>query len=102
MTVYVDNAKIPWTPPRARFSGRIWRMSHMFSADVQELHDFAESLGLQRRWYQGPSSGWPHYDVTEKIRQAAIRAGAIEIQYRDLPVKLNELGIARQERWRAP
>lgn len=101
MTVYVDNARIPWTPRKKRFQ-KPWLMSHLFCASPSELHDFAESIGIRREWYQGPKAHWPHYDITEKYRRIAIKEGAIEIEYRDLPAKLKELGIERGPMWSAP
>jgi Protein of unknown function (DUF4031) len=80
MTVYVDDVRILATvgPYRARWS-------HLFtdSDDVQELHDFALSIGLRREWFQDKPSG-RHYDVTERMRQRAIRAGAIPVSWRDI------------------
>src|SRR5262249_20040206 len=44
---------------------RYWRRQcgHMVSdASLEELHQFAESLGLRREWFQEKSI--PHYDLT--------------------------------------
>jgi Protein of unknown function (DUF4031) len=82
MTVYVDDIRIlvtvgPYT----------CRWSHMFtdSDDLTELHDFAESIGLHRSWFQDRESG-PHYDVTDRFRRCAITAGAQSISWRDIPI----------------
>jgi hypothetical protein len=75
MTVYVDNIKIPW---------RGMLMSHMTADSVEELHEFAARLGLRRAWAQiPPEHSIPHYDVSEGKRQAAIRLGAVEEDWRD-------------------
>jgi hypothetical protein len=69
MTVYVDEAIHPWR-------GRLW--AHLFSTDLDELHAFAERLGLQRGWFQRPpKASWPHYDVVEGRRFQALRLGAV-------------------------
>lgn len=77
MTVYVDNARIP-----ARVGRFNARWSHMFADTQEELHAFAESIGLKRAWFQPgkqygdkPPRHW-HYDVTDSKRTAAIAAGA--------------------------
>lgn len=81
MTVYVDDFRVPATV--GRISGR-W--SHLVTdGDLEELHEFAQSIGLRRSWFQGPPRHRrPHYDVTEGKRQQAIRAGATAITWREL------------------
>jgi hypothetical protein len=73
MTVYVDDAK-------NEFRGMI--MSHMIADTVDELHQMADDLGLFRAWYQPKS--FPHYDVTPRVSQQAIRLGAIAVTQREL------------------
>lgn len=85
MTVYVDNARIP------RKIGRldtVW--SHLTADTTEELHAFADRLGLRRAWFQtchithcSPCPHW-HYDVTESKRQQAVRLGAVEITLHQL------------------
>jgi hypothetical protein len=84
MTVYVDDARIPARVGRIR-----GRWSHLFADSQEELHAFAERLGLQRSWFQPgtpyggvPSRHW-HYDVTESKRTEAIRLGAVAVTMRD-------------------
>lgn len=88
MTVYVDNAGIP-----ATVGARSSRWSHLTADDREELHVFAERLGLRRTWFQTcksaicqPPEDCPHwhYDVTESKRTAAIAAGAVSIDIREL------------------
>jgi uncharacterized protein DUF4031 len=82
MTVYVDNAHIP-----ARVGRITGRWSHLVTdnPDLTELHEFAASIGLQRRWFQtGKHAFRPHYDVTDSKRTAAIAAGATPIDVFDL------------------
>lgn len=66
MTVYVDNAFIPF--------GRML-MSHLEADNLNELHEFAEKLELKRSWFQDKSI--PHYDVSKSIRKKAIELGAV-------------------------
>jgi hypothetical protein len=66
MAVYVDNARIPW---------RRMIMSHLTADDIDELHEFAERLGMRRRWFQDGSI--PHYDLSEGKRQLALKLGAV-------------------------
>jgi uncharacterized protein DUF4031 len=87
MTVYVDNARIP-----ANVGGFNSRWSHLTADDEEELHLFAESIGLKRAWFQTckanrrrcPPETCPHwhYDVTESKRTQAVRAGAVEMDIR--------------------
>ena len=73
MTVYVDDAIHSWR-------GRIW--CHLFSEDLDELHEFARRLGLKRHWFQEPpKASWCHYDITESKRREAIRLGATPVDF---------------------
>ncbi len=68
MAVYVDEAIWPWR-------GRKW--CHLLADDIDELHRFARTHGLQRFSYQGPpKTPHPHYDLTGFERSRAIRHGA--------------------------
>jgi len=80
MTVYVDDWRFP-----ATVGPYTSRWSHLFtdSDDLTELHDFARSIGLRRSWFQDKQSG-AHYDVTERLRQRAINAGAQPVAWRDI------------------
>jgi Protein of unknown function (DUF4031) len=70
MAIYVDE-------PRWRWRGKLW--CHMAADSLDELHTFAQRLGLRRDWFQGPpTASFPHYDLTETKRQAALRLGAID------------------------
>lgn len=58
-------------------------MSHMTADTVEELHEFAARIGLKRSWAQLPPEHWiPHYDVSDGKRLQAIRAGAVEEDWR--------------------
>lgn len=72
--VYVDDAAIP-------FHGH--RMYHMFSRDLDALHDMADRIGMPRRHFQDPATmpkvSWPHYDIAHPLRIEAIAQGATEV-----------------------
>lgn len=65
-------------PPIYPFRGEHW--CHMFTWKdcIQELHDFAAAIGLQRKWFQD-RTGFPHYDLSPSRRAAAVKRGAIEV-----------------------
>lgn len=44
-----------------------------------ELRAFAKRLGLKQEWAQKPGTWESHYDVTDRLRTAAIRLGAVPI-----------------------
>src|SRR6185312_582865 len=73
MSVYVDHAFAygEW----GRWSGG----GHLQADTPEELHAFAERLGMRREWFQS-RSGRPendHYDLTERGRELALQMGAI-------------------------
>lgn len=71
MSVYVDSAIHPL---RDRL------MCHMFSPYLDELHAMAKSIGIERRWFQDPTTmrvSWPHYDIDVARRSLAVGLGAI-------------------------
>ncbi len=50
-------------------------VSHLTTdGDVEELHAFAEKLGLKRSWFQ--DGRHPHYDIVGKKRWKALCLGA--------------------------
>lgn len=95
MTVYVDNFRAPARV--GRISGR-W--SHLTADDRDELHAFAERLGLQRSWFQDKGDGYWHYDVTDAKRAEAIRLGAVPIDIRDMGAFIS--GRRRREAGKPP
>jgi hypothetical protein len=56
-----------------------------------ELHAFAERLGIPRRVFQGD-----HYDLPESYRAEAVAAGAVEIGSRELVRRLRAAGLRRR------
>lgn len=82
VTVLVDEAIWPWR-------GRRW--AHLVSDEsYEELHAFAAQLGIPRRVFQGD-----HYDVPTEIRAAAVDAGAVPVDGRELVVRLRSAGLRR-------
>lgn len=76
---------------------RKWRWAtvcHLWcDGDLEELHAFAQGIGLKRSWFQ-PRDGdikhrglepWQraHYDLTPGMRQKALQAGASEATRED-------------------
>jgi hypothetical protein len=73
--------------PRWWFRGRKW--CHMISDSAfDELHDFADSMGIPRRAFQGD-----HYDIPEEHRPAMVAAGAVEVGSRELVRRLRAAGL---------
>lgn len=70
VSVYVDE-------PFVESRGKRW--AHLTADSAEELHAFAEGLGLLRQSFQTtPGKPWKdHYDVTESTRERAILKGAI-------------------------
>ena len=49
---------------------------------LEELHEFAERIGLRRRWFQEHPLA-PHYDLSPARRVRAVTAGAVEVSARE-------------------
>lgn len=74
MSVYVDELMV-WG---------LWKYgksSHLTADSLDELHAFAEGIGLKRRWFQDRKD-FPHYDVAARLRGVAVKNGAIEVSAR--------------------
>jgi hypothetical protein len=50
---------------------------------LDELHKFAEGIGLKREWFQN-RRGYPHYDLVASVRRRAVAAGAVELSCMEL------------------
>jgi hypothetical protein len=92
MTIFVD-------PPKryeTKLRHKVW--SHMVSdTSADELHEFAQRLGLKRAWSQGGAGKGPHhYDVTPAYRAKALVLGAVEVSSRELVRKNYDGHFARQ------
>lgn len=73
MAVYVDKAQ-----------HRLGRMvmCHMLADSMDELLAMADTIGVNRKWFQPKSQ--PHFDICKAYRAKAIEAGAIEVDRRQL------------------
>lgn len=69
MSVYVDDAVSLWR-------GQRW--AHLMADTLDELHAFAQRLGVLRRAFQNRTSG-AHYDIPAELREQAIALGATPI-----------------------
>lgn len=58
---------------------------HLVSdTSLDELHAFAERLGLSRRRFHGLRKGHPHYDTKANLRGYALMDGAREVKTLEL------------------
>ncbi len=75
MTIYVDDLMATGQTGKWRYK----KGCHLFTdpGNLDELHDFARSIGLYRSWLH--DAIMPHYDITENKRAAAISRGAIAV-----------------------
>lgn len=75
MTVYVDDMRAPY--------GRNLVMCHMLATTDEELHAMAAHIGVARKWWQSPEkTSGSHYDICLSKRALAVKAGAVEITWR--------------------
>lgn len=58
-------------------------MSHMAADTLEELHEMADLIGVNRKHFQD-KPGKPHYDICQKMKQKAIELGAKEVDDREL------------------
>lgn len=93
MSVYVDNAFIEGDWGKWNGGG------HLQADTLEELHTFAESIGLRRSWFQGRPNRpeFSHYDLTRPKRDAAILAGAIPEAIEDGTERRRAAREARRE-----
>ena len=78
MAVYVHDM-IDWGKRIGR-AGPRW--THMIADSLDELHAMAARIGLRRSWFQDKSRD-KHYDIgTDRIRDLALAAGAINCDRR--------------------
>ena len=72
----------------ARGPIRYWhrRCGHLVSDDsLEELHEFAGSLGIRREWFQLKSI--PHYDLTGEVYELALERGAALVSSREIVLR---------------
>lgn len=72
MTVYVDDANIPF--------GRMI-MCHMVADTLDELNSMADVIGVNRKWFQD----YPRHPHISRMKKAlALQNGAIEVTSKEL------------------
>ena len=74
MTVYVDKAIHKY---------RRMIMCHMMADTIEELHDMADKIGVNKKWFQSKASS-PHYDICKSKRALAVFHGVKEVSRREL------------------
>ncbi len=73
----------------ARWWFREEKWCHLVSdVSAEELHEFADRVGIPRRGFQGD-----HYDVPERYRAQMIEAGALAVESRELVRRLRGAGL---------
>ena len=78
----MDPAVWPWR-------GQLW--AHLVSdVSYDELHAFAQALGVPRRAFQGD-----HYDIPASLRERALVLGAHPVRARELVTRLRGAGLRR-------
>jgi len=62
---------------------------HLIGDTLQELHDFAQSMGLKRQWFQAHPHH-PHYDITtsRKLRKILAQDQVVKISSKQLLKKI--------------
>lgn len=97
--ILVDDIFV-WTTPegdtpnarRARYharrnAGRWAHLSCDVDDDLEELHAFAQAIGLRRDWFCGAGRRFPHYDLTPGMRAKAVRHGAVAVTAREFVLR---------------
>lgn len=79
MSVYVDSANLPF---------RRMRMCHLIADSTEELLEFVDKIGVQRKWIQHAGTYREHFDICLTKKQLALQSGAIEISEFELGRKL--------------
>lgn len=76
MAVYVGNLEWPF---------RNMIMFHMVADTLEELHDMADKIGVNRKWFQPfPEHVIAHYDICKSKKVLALNYGAVEMSDREI------------------
>lgn len=83
MAIYVDSLDFHKSGPLRAIGART-RWCHMMTdGALDELHAFAEGIGLRRSAFQ-PHRSHPHYDLTASRRAWALANGAVAVTSAEL------------------
>ena len=64
---------------------------HLVADSIDNLHFFAQSIGLKRCWFENKKGKKrPHYDVKGEMIQKAINAGAKQVSSKEIIIFLNK------------
>jgi muramoyltetrapeptide carboxypeptidase len=78
-------------PPTWPGHGRLW--SHLASDEsFEELHGFAERIGIPRRAFDGD-----HYDIPAERYEDVVAAGAVPVPSRQLLLRIRAAGLRRRK-----
>jgi hypothetical protein len=89
MGVYVDRLQ-PSVPSK---TWRWTKSAHLIADTLEELHEFAERIGLRRAWFQQGST--PHYDLTETRYAKALALGVTVLERKDFVAVIRRLRAER-------
>jgi hypothetical protein len=82
--IYVDAAT--WKKsPNGRKS-----YAHMAADSIEELHEFAERIGVKRHFWHASKTA-PHYDITTEQHALALQHGALLVSSREVLEKSKHL-----------
>lgn len=86
MTVYIDalmsGDEVTVIHPGAPRCFRKDGACHLWADTLEELHAFAQRLGLKRAWFQNHRA-LPHYDLTGPRRRRAVALGAEQVSAKE-------------------
>lgn len=57
------------------------KMCHMFADSTGELLEFADKIGVARKWIQKQGTYKEHFDICSSKRTKALALGAVAITY---------------------
>jgi hypothetical protein len=78
MTIYVDEPRYYDRFPSYAGCCHLWT-----DGPIEELHAFAQRIGLKRQWFQTSNPRFHHYDLLGSTkRQQALDAGAQAVSLR--------------------
>jgi len=66
-------------------------MCHMVATSIEELHEMADRIGVDRKHFQGKNN--PHYDICKSKRELAVEFGATESTERQILMVLKQAEV---------